>query len=52
MRRGVGTSADGTTRVEYEISEYNELSDPDMTGTRGKRKIGDVGRDGEDAEMQ
>lgn len=49
-RRGVGRSTDGSTTVEWEVSEYND-SDPSSTGARGKRKIGDVGADG-DAEME
>lgn len=49
-RRGVGRSSDGSTVVEWEVSEYNE-SDPSLMGTRGKRKLGDAGA-GADAEME
>lgn len=50
MRRGIGKSSDGTTTVEWEVSEYTD-SDLSSAGARGKRKIGDVGA-GEDAEME
>jgi hypothetical protein len=45
-RRGVGVSNDGTTTVEWEVSEFHD----DGTGSPGtasgsKRKIGEVGED-------
>ena len=49
-RRGVGRSADGMTRVEYEISEYDE-PDREAPGGRGKRKLDDVGTE-KDAGMR
>jgi hypothetical protein len=43
-RRGMGMSADGTTRVEWEVTEIGAGDDDSDSGTgRGKRKIGDVG---------
>jgi hypothetical protein len=49
IRRGVGVSADGSTSVEWEISEYvddgSEDLDPASTSAGSKRKIGDVGSD-------
>lgn len=45
-RKGHGTSADGTTTVTWEISEYYE--DDDETGqpaTRSKRKAQDIEQD-------
>lgn len=47
IRRGVGVSADGSTSVEWEISEFidegSEESESASTHTGSKRKIGDVG---------
>ena len=47
-RRGMGTNANGTTTVQWEVSEYregdSEPSTPPATGS-SKRKIGDVGGD-------
>ncbi|EXJ85095.1 hypothetical protein A1O3_05770 [Capronia epimyces CBS 606.96] len=47
IRRGVGVSADGSTSVEWEISEYIEDGSEEPTSaatpTGSKRKIGDVG---------
>lgn len=41
--RGTRQSADGTTRIEYEITEFNddgtEISE--FSGNNGKRKLGD-----------
>lgn len=53
-RRGLGVSSDGSTHVEWEISEYYDdgsggsESTPTSLGT--KRKIGDVG--GSDVTME
>jgi hypothetical protein len=50
-RRGMGLSADGTTRVEWEVTEIGAGDEDSDSGTgRGKRKIGDVG--GHDDLMQ
>lgn len=47
-RRGVGTSADGTTRVEWEVTEIHTGDGDEDSGTgRGKRKIGDLGGPGD-----
>ncbi|EXJ85869.1 hypothetical protein A1O1_06238 [Capronia coronata CBS 617.96] len=47
IRRGVGVSADGSTSVEWEISEYIDDGSDELesasTPTGSKRKIGDVG---------
>lgn len=49
IRRGVGVSADGSTSVEWEISEYvddgSEELESASTPTGSKRKIGDVAGD-------
>lgn len=50
IRRGKGISADGTTRMQWEVSEYRE-GDSDGEPVRGKRKLGDVG-DGDDVHMK
>ncbi len=51
-RRGMGVSADGTTTVEWEVSEIRDGdSEPDSGIGRAKRKIGDVGK-GDDVEMK
>lgn len=43
MRRGMGMSADGTTRVEWEVTEVGAAEEDSDSGTgRGKRKIADV----------
>ena len=43
-QRGMGMSADGTTRVEWEVTEVGAVDEDDDSGTgRGKRKIGDLG---------
>lgn len=43
-RRGTGMSADGKTRVEWEVTEAGAGEEDSDSGTgRGKRKIGDVG---------
>lgn len=45
-RRGHGTSADGSTVVQWEISEYFEGSEtPEATSTRSKRKAADIATD-------
>ena len=48
-RRGIGTDANGTTTVQWEVSEYregdSEPSTPTTTTGSSKRKIGDVGGD-------
>lgn len=46
-RRGMGTSADGTTTVQWEVSEYRDGDSEPSTPTTGssKRKIGDVSGD-------
>ena len=49
-RKGIGRSSDGSTVVEWEVSEYNE-SDPSSVGNRGKRKLGDATA-GDDTEME
>jgi hypothetical protein len=41
-RRGAGISADGTTQVSWEISEYIEGEDDGQPTTKSKRKHGDV----------
>ncbi len=45
LRRGVGLSSDGSTRVEWEISEFYDdgNEDSELASTGAKRKIGDVG---------
>jgi hypothetical protein len=51
-RRGMGMSADGTTRVEWEVTEVGEKDEDSDAGTgRGKRKIGDLGAH-DDADMK
>ncbi|KAJ9499435.1 hypothetical protein LTR99_009604 [Exophiala xenobiotica] len=51
VRRGIGVSPDGKTRVEWEISEFlEEGSGEPQTPTGSKRKIGDVAD--EDLKMQ
>lgn len=43
-RHGMGVSADGTRRVEWEVTEIGAGDDDSDSGTgRGKRKIGDMG---------
>jgi hypothetical protein len=43
VRRGIGVSPDGKTRVEWEISEFlDEGSGEPQTQPGSKRKIGDV----------
>lgn len=43
IRRGMGVNADGTKRVEWEVTEIGAGDDDSDSGTgRGKRKIGDV----------
>ncbi len=46
-RRGMGASADGTTTVQWEVSEYREGDSEPSTPTTGssKRKIGEVSSD-------
>ncbi len=45
-RRGVGVSTDGSTRVEWEISEYfDDGSEAPHTPTGSKRKISEVAKD-------
>jgi len=43
-RRGMGVSADGSTTVQWEVSEYREGDDEASTSatSTSKRKIGDV----------
>jgi hypothetical protein len=45
MRRGIGTSTDGSVMVQWEVSEYREgESEPSTpTTSASKRKIGEVG---------
>ena len=44
-RRSVDMSADGTMRVDWEVTEAGAGEDDEDSGTgRGKRKIGDLGR--------
>lgn len=43
-RRGVGVSQDGSSTVQWEISEYEEATpDADSINAGAKRKIGEVG---------
>lgn len=56
-RRGAGLSADGTTQVSWEISEYVEGEDGSgqtvtATSSSSKRKIGDVAEDDDVAMRQ
>jgi hypothetical protein len=55
LRRGIGLSPDGSTRVEWEISEVYDAGNGDAelghTSTGSKRKIGDVGGN-DDTKMQ
>ena len=47
-RRGIGISSDGSTSVEWEISEYYDDGTEQATPPGvSKRKIGDVGEDDE-----
>ena len=50
-RRGVGASADGSTQVQWEVSEWTEGLEetPQPAGLSSKRKIREVGDD--DLEM-
>ncbi|KAI1609073.1 hypothetical protein EDD37DRAFT_137810 [Exophiala viscosa] len=50
IRRGVGVSSDGNTRVEWEVSEYVDDGTADAHQTGSKRKIGDIGNDDEKME--
>ncbi|KAK4946055.1 hypothetical protein LTR10_014857 [Elasticomyces elasticus] len=50
IRRGVGVTSDGTTRVEWEVSEYVDDGKGETNQTGSKRKIDDVGND--DVRMQ
>jgi hypothetical protein len=51
-KRGVGRSSDGTTTVEWEITEiFDDGSEPEPGPGRAKRKLGDVVPGG-DAHMQ
>lgn len=50
-RRGMGVSSDGTARVEWEFSEYEEGEESESGNGRGKRKIGEVGK-GDDTDME
>jgi hypothetical protein len=51
-RRGAGVTNDGSTRVEWEISEYfDDGSEQPPTPTSSKRKIDDVAQD-DDVRMQ
>ena len=51
-RRGVGVSNDGSTRVEWEVSEYyDDDTEAPKTPTGSKRKLGEVDKD-EDVSMQ
>lgn len=52
--RGIGVSNDGSTRVEWQVSEYyDDGTDVPQTSTSSKRKIADVGKDdGDDVSMQ
>ena len=50
-RRGGGTSSDGYTKVEWEITEY-ETGDGDLAAANtGKRKLGSLDH-GDDVEMR
>ena len=43
-RRGMGMNADGTQRVEWEVTEIGSRDEDEDSGTgRGKRKIEDIG---------
>lgn len=55
-RRGQGVSADGSTRIEWEVSEYveggSQTSDPkESTTTSAKRKLDEI-VEGADVKMQ
>lgn len=51
-RRGLGVSDDGSTRVEWEVSEYtDDGSEEPQTHSGSKRKIGEVAKD-DDVSMQ
>lgn len=51
-KKGIGRSADGTTTVEWEITEIMDDGSEEEPGAgRGKRKLGE-GVSGEDAHMQ
>lgn len=50
IRRGVGVSSDGNTRVEWEVSEYVDDGSGEGNQTGSKRKIGEIGND--DVRMQ
>ena len=51
-RRGIGVSNDGSTKVEWEVSEYfDDGAEAPLAPSSSKRKIGDVARD-EDVSMQ
>ncbi|KAJ9611346.1 hypothetical protein H2200_004530 [Cladophialophora chaetospira] len=51
-RRGQGVSNDGTTRIEWEVSEYfDDGSEGPQTPTGSKRKISEVAKD-DDVKMQ
>lgn len=57
-RRGMGVSADGTTQISWEVSEYVDGADDEDEGAQSstnaagsKRKIGDVGS-GDDVAMK
>ena len=51
-RRGVGQKADGTQRIEWEVTEINDSgSDPEPGAGRGKRKLDDAAAH-EEVEME
>ena len=50
IRRGVGVSSDGTTGVEWEVSEYVDDGSAEAPQTGSKRKIGEIGNDDEKME--
>lgn len=51
-RRGMGLSSDGSTAVEWEVTEVGDSeAEADSGAARSKRKIGEVAR-GEDVEMK
>lgn len=52
-RKGHGTSADGTTTISWEVSEYYDGDDDDngeSSTTRAKRKAGEI--EGDDTTMR
>jgi hypothetical protein len=52
-KRGTHTSQDGTVHVEWEIMEWNDNDDEELSSsTTGKRKLDDVDREAPDVSMR